>query len=282
MKMKKVCELTGLTERTIRFYVEKDLLSPARHFQNGREYRDYSMDDISLLRQIATLRRSGFTLEEIHLMEQDPASVPSVAASWKERISELAEHHQVLLQTCRKTDFSGMDFRTLADILETASGQRMLPPEDVPVNFGRLDGESPEQKEKEIRRRNERLSAQISHGEKCILFYIIFSLIREIGGIVIHLISGTFDFTDIIALGIVIMLFIFLYLGYNWSRIILLIFSGLAILSSVPYIFTVIEISPLWLILLALFLLLYNAALFLVLLLHKGIQEYLSYQKSVR
>ena len=28
MKMKQVCQLTGLTERTIRFYVEKELCAP--------------------------------------------------------------------------------------------------------------------------------------------------------------------------------------------------------------------------------------------------------------
>ena len=35
MKIKEVCVLTGLTERTVRFYVEKGLCTPRVTMQNG-------------------------------------------------------------------------------------------------------------------------------------------------------------------------------------------------------------------------------------------------------
>ena len=40
MKMKQVCQLTGLTERTIRFYVEKELCAPETRWMDQRKYYD--------------------------------------------------------------------------------------------------------------------------------------------------------------------------------------------------------------------------------------------------
>ena len=53
MQMKEVCSRTGLTERTVRFYIEKGLLSPGRSWRNGREYLDFSEGDIRALERIA-------------------------------------------------------------------------------------------------------------------------------------------------------------------------------------------------------------------------------------
>ena len=280
MKMKEVCERTGLTERTIRFYVEKGLLSPSCTFQNGREYRDYSPEDIQTLNRIAALRRAGFSIEEISSAKKDPSSVPAVASAWKERILQLTDHNQALLQACEKLDFSSMDFTALADSLEAASRHRNLP--DTEVNFGRLDSESREEKERKTQKIKEKFAAAVSGGEKWIKLYILFSLIRDGAGIILYLVSGTFEFMDILGLGIDIMLFIFLYLGYNWSRIVLLIFSGLGIFLSVPNVFASLSYGVWWLSLTLALILLFNTALFLLLLLHRGIREYLNYEKSLR
>lgn len=42
MKLKEVCESTGLTRKTIRLYEEKGLLVPHKEYRNGREYREYT------------------------------------------------------------------------------------------------------------------------------------------------------------------------------------------------------------------------------------------------
>ena len=67
MQIKEVCSRTGLTERTVRFYIEKGLLSPGKSWRNGREYLDFSEGDIRALERIAALRRCFFTLEQIGL-----------------------------------------------------------------------------------------------------------------------------------------------------------------------------------------------------------------------
>ena len=73
MKMKEVCALTGLTERTIRFYAEKGLAVPKMHRQNGRDYSDYSAADVDALRTVATLRRMLFSVDEISRFTGVPA-----------------------------------------------------------------------------------------------------------------------------------------------------------------------------------------------------------------
>ena len=49
MKIKEVCERTGLTERTVRFYMQKGLIAPKGEWRNGREYSEFSETDVEML-----------------------------------------------------------------------------------------------------------------------------------------------------------------------------------------------------------------------------------------
>ncbi|WP_044338288.1 MerR family transcriptional regulator [Rossellomorea aquimaris] len=57
-----VSELTGLTERKIRYYEEKNLIFPQR---SNRGYRKYSFSDVERLMDIADQREEGVTTKEI-------------------------------------------------------------------------------------------------------------------------------------------------------------------------------------------------------------------------
>ncbi|WP_064093018.1 MerR family transcriptional regulator [Rossellomorea aquimaris] len=57
-----VSELTGLTERKIRYYEEKNLIFPKRS-KGG--YRKYSFGDVERLMDIADQREEGVTTKEI-------------------------------------------------------------------------------------------------------------------------------------------------------------------------------------------------------------------------
>ena len=82
MKIREVMNQTGLTEKTIRFYVEKGLVSPAGYESNGREYREYSPDDVRQLQQVADLRRAYFSIGDILLMKESPERIPEVLDRW--------------------------------------------------------------------------------------------------------------------------------------------------------------------------------------------------------
>lgn len=63
MKINKVEELVGITKKNIRFYEEKGLISPARNEEN--RYREYSDEDVEMLRKIKLLRQLSIPIEEI-------------------------------------------------------------------------------------------------------------------------------------------------------------------------------------------------------------------------
>ena len=79
MKIKNVCECTGLTDRTIRYYIEENLISPEyTQSYNGRRTFEFSSEDVELLKQISVLRTFNFTIEEICAIKNDPHQTPKV------------------------------------------------------------------------------------------------------------------------------------------------------------------------------------------------------------
>lgn len=86
MKIKQICEQTSLTDRAIRFYIEEGLINP-NYTENylGRKSFDFSQADVDQLRAIATLRKFGFTVEEIRLILADPQESVAIVAAVRER-----------------------------------------------------------------------------------------------------------------------------------------------------------------------------------------------------
>ena len=67
MKINEAEQEVGITRKNIRFYEQQGLLKPMRNLSNG--YRDYSAEDIRILRQIKLLRRLGIPIEEIKRLQ---------------------------------------------------------------------------------------------------------------------------------------------------------------------------------------------------------------------
>ncbi|HCH50565.1 MAG TPA: Cu(I)-responsive transcriptional regulator [Proteus sp.] len=62
MNISEIASKTGLTAKAIRFYEEKDLITPPGRGENGyRYYRPQHLEELTLLRQA---REVGFNLEE--------------------------------------------------------------------------------------------------------------------------------------------------------------------------------------------------------------------------
>ena len=87
MKMKEVCTATGLTERAVRFYVQEQLVTPQAQRRGGRTWLDFSEADVERLKAIATLRKAGFTVEEIRSMGEDfSQNAPNAAFALRQRL----------------------------------------------------------------------------------------------------------------------------------------------------------------------------------------------------
>ncbi len=98
MKMKTVCELTGLSDRAVRYYIEAELLSPD-YTENylGRKSFDFSEADIARLKDICTLRKFGFSVAEIREIITDPACAGALIEANRTRKAETVADEQAVL-----------------------------------------------------------------------------------------------------------------------------------------------------------------------------------------
>ena len=106
MRMKAVCEATGLTDRAVRYYISEGLIDPD-YTENytGRRTYDFSESDIRQLQDITVLRKFEFTVAEIRSMLRDPAQIePTVAALRERKRLEIAEEQALLDALERLTD----------------------------------------------------------------------------------------------------------------------------------------------------------------------------------
>ena len=128
MKMKEVCAQTGLTERAVRFYVQEKLVVPLAQRRGGRTWLDFSPADVDRLKAISTLRKAGFTLEEIRSMIADFSKNASGAAfSLRQRLQAAIDAYDKL----RFTDTAQVNgLEDYAALLEREVKGRPIPESD--------------------------------------------------------------------------------------------------------------------------------------------------------
>ena len=72
MKINEVVKRTGLTKRTIYFYIEEKLISPQINDDNG--YFIFTENDVMRLQLLQQLRKADFSIKDIHGLLEHPAS----------------------------------------------------------------------------------------------------------------------------------------------------------------------------------------------------------------
>ncbi|WP_239618577.1 helix-turn-helix domain-containing protein [Cohnella mopanensis] len=223
MKMKEVCTRTGLTERTIRFYVEEKLIDPQMSLMNGREYRDYSERDIAELTTIADLRKLFFSIEEIKKMKQSPETIADVVGAYKLNVSADVQAKSEILRALAQIELNrlnGVDM--LAGRLKSISANLPLPKRDITPNFGKYDSETKEERELEYERYLKRSKRQYTMG-KIIVFTIA-------GLNVVSTIVSSFVEFNLFSLIIQIALSIALVAGVTWIRYLFAIGAALSVI----------------------------------------------------
>ena len=148
MKMKEICARTGLTERAVRLYIDKGLLSPASTELNGRVYTEFSEADIRTLETVSALRTMRFSLSDIKTMLEDPASAADIArahakalSSERSELNDLADAlsrvnfdavydaHALVRQTAELPAQLHLENEDLSRL--SGSGERAVLPEEV-------------------------------------------------------------------------------------------------------------------------------------------------------
>lgn len=136
MRMKAVCEATGLTDRAVRFYIEEGLIAPDyTESYTGRKTFDFSESDVRQLQDIAVLRKFDFTVAEIRSMLLDPEQIGPTVEALRERKRLAIEEEQALLQALeRLTDPCG-NVSELALALCTPVQTALVPVEDSKIQI---------------------------------------------------------------------------------------------------------------------------------------------------
>ena len=139
MKLKEVCESTGLSRKTIRLYEEKGLLVPQMERRNGRDYREYSPEDVKRLQEIATLRRAWFTMDEIARMQQNPETIGEIFPQYLQWLEKQKTTLESLLKAAKDVDPSKIQsVSELSEKMREAETMP-LPAADIEPRFQYLD-----------------------------------------------------------------------------------------------------------------------------------------------
>lgn len=96
MKIKDAAKYCGLTEKAIRLYESKGLISPPTEDKNGRSFREYDDDTLRDLMSISVLRRASFSIEQIGTMQSHPEMIPEILDTYREELRSNA-HRLTLL-----------------------------------------------------------------------------------------------------------------------------------------------------------------------------------------
>ncbi len=86
MKIKEAAAQTGLTEKAIRFYESKKLITPQTYEMNGRTFREYTEENVRTLMDIAALRRAFFSVGQIQEILCDPTRTEEIFREYRDSV----------------------------------------------------------------------------------------------------------------------------------------------------------------------------------------------------
>ncbi len=140
MKLKEVCQKTGLSRKTIRLYEEKGLIVPRKEQRNGREYREYTEIDLQMLKTIALLRRAWFTMDEIRRMQEDSESIEVIFLNYRQWLQKQKQDLDILIAVAERVEPEKVEtIGQLTEQMAVAASRLPLPKYDVMPHFLYLD-----------------------------------------------------------------------------------------------------------------------------------------------
>ena len=135
MRMKEVCERTGLTDRAVRLYIESGLLLP-RQEENyaGRRTIIFSDADVEELERISMLRKAEFSIADIRVMQNCPERIPEILALHRQSVEESINTKRLILQSLGNIE-GNAGYREIAEHLRSSSSFNKIPEEDSKLSL---------------------------------------------------------------------------------------------------------------------------------------------------
>lgn len=273
MKMKEICRRTGLTERTIRYYVEEGLIDPASMIRNGREYREYSEDDARQLLTIAALRKLFFTIDEIKEMQRQPERITEVLSAYKLKLAYDANAKAAIVAALDELDLTELrDVGMIASRLQSLSETLPLPQRDINPNFGRFEPGTKADREREYDLFLKRQARQFKRGKYMV---IAIAAIHILTTLLAFLANGNF-----FSLIVQIVLAVCLFLGVSWVRYLFAVGAALNAFFGIQVVLAAASYNEGFIAVIGLIQIAYSIAACILLFRSEAISEFLYTQKN--
>ena len=122
MTIREIEELSGMTRANIRFYEKEGLIAPER---NSNGYRNYSEEDLSILKRIRLLRTLHLSLEDIKSLSRNEQELSGLLirhlTALKKEQQALGHSVKVCEQLCKdRAVYSSFDAQHYLDLLDTS------------------------------------------------------------------------------------------------------------------------------------------------------------------
>lgn len=138
MKMKEVLQQTGLTDRAVRLYIDNGLVAPnIEENYSGRKNIEFSENDIDRLKNIALLRKVGFSIPDIKEILQNSDNTKNVIEKFIQEKQKSVEHDTAVISSLKSIsmdDVITMDI--LCEKLSLVAFQKALPQSDSQISEG--------------------------------------------------------------------------------------------------------------------------------------------------
>ena len=137
MKMKDVIEKTNLTGRAIRLYMENGLVSPScSENYAGRKNIEFSDDDVEALKNVATLRKAGFSINEIKLLKEGTVPCRKTVCEFIEKTTQKIESDKAVVEKLEAVvTAEDLTVEKICESLNAVTEEKTVPQEDTEVSI---------------------------------------------------------------------------------------------------------------------------------------------------
>lgn len=138
MKIKDVITETSLTDRAIRLYIENGLVAPScSENYAGRKNIDFTEDDVVCLKNIATLRKAGFSISEIKQLRIGNETCRKTLKEFMEKTAHTIEDNKAVLEKLEAVAVKEtVTMEAICESLNSVTKEKDIPEADAKLSLG--------------------------------------------------------------------------------------------------------------------------------------------------
>lgn len=133
MKIKEVIEKTGLTDRAIRLYIDEGLTAPSiEESYSGRKKIDFSENDVERLKNVAILRKAGFSIPDIKSISDNSEKAKEIVENLIRQTEKNIESETEIVRRLKNISFDEeVTIKTICNSLSSSVDKKSVPKEDL-------------------------------------------------------------------------------------------------------------------------------------------------------